>query len=258
MGQREPARALREGIHRVGPAGAGRGDLRRGRGADRRSRTAGKGSCWTGFRARCRRPRRSTPCWPRAGCRWTRCFISTSRTRSPSSASPAGGRAASATRIITCGTCRRRRPGVCDRCGSALTQRPDDQPDTIRKRLQVYAQQTRALVEEYDRRGALAPDRLGRGAGKSDGLRVRRPGQGSGGEVFARDQPQVASRDRVHAAGGRDCGGSPRAVPDPGRAGRHDRGTRPEGGRADSRAERDSALQRIPRVSEEHLRFGQR
>ena len=45
--------------------------------------------------------------------------------------------------------------GRCDRCGSALTQRPDDQPDTIRKRLQVYAQQTRALVEEYDRRGLL-------------------------------------------------------------------------------------------------------
>jgi adenylate kinase len=45
--------------------------------------------------------------------------------------------------------------GRCDRCGSALTQRPDDQPDTIRRRLQVYEQQTRALVEEYDRRGLL-------------------------------------------------------------------------------------------------------
>jgi adenylate kinase len=45
--------------------------------------------------------------------------------------------------------------GRCDRCGSALTQRPDDKPDTIRKRLQVYAQQTHALVEEYDRRGVL-------------------------------------------------------------------------------------------------------
>jgi adenylate kinase len=45
--------------------------------------------------------------------------------------------------------------GCCDRCGSALTQRPDDQPDTIRERLRVYALQTRALVEEYDRRGIL-------------------------------------------------------------------------------------------------------
>ena len=45
--------------------------------------------------------------------------------------------------------------GRCDRCGGALTQRPDDQPETIRKRLQVYAQQTRTLVEEYDRRKLL-------------------------------------------------------------------------------------------------------
>jgi len=45
--------------------------------------------------------------------------------------------------------------GRCDRCGSELTQRADDQADTIRKRLQVYAQQTRALVEEYERRGVL-------------------------------------------------------------------------------------------------------
>jgi adenylate kinase len=64
----------------------------------------------------------------------------------------------------TCGKCNAnyherhmppKRAGVCDRCGSALTQRPDDQPDTIRKRLQVYAQQTRALVEEYSRRKVL-------------------------------------------------------------------------------------------------------
>ena len=48
-----------------------------------------------------------------------------------------------------------KKAGCCDRCGSALTQRPDDQPDTIRKRLQVYAQQTRALVEEYQRREVL-------------------------------------------------------------------------------------------------------
>jgi adenylate kinase len=45
--------------------------------------------------------------------------------------------------------------GRCDRCGSALTQRPDDKPETIRKRLEVYVQQTRALVEEYERRGLL-------------------------------------------------------------------------------------------------------
>ena len=45
--------------------------------------------------------------------------------------------------------------GHCDRCSGALTQRPDDKPETIRKRLQVYAQQTQALVQEYERRGLL-------------------------------------------------------------------------------------------------------
>ena len=48
-----------------------------------------------------------------------------------------------------------KKDGFCDRCGGALTQRPDDQPETIRQRLRVYAQETRALVEEYDRRGIL-------------------------------------------------------------------------------------------------------
>jgi len=64
----------------------------------------------------------------------------------------------------TCGRCNAnyhvqhmppKKAGFCDRCGGALTQRPDDQPETIRKRLEVYAQQTRALVAEYDRRGVL-------------------------------------------------------------------------------------------------------
>ena len=40
-------------------------------------------------------------------------------------------------------------PGVCDRCGGQLFQRDDDQPETIRRRLQVYAEQTAPLVEYY-------------------------------------------------------------------------------------------------------------
>jgi adenylate kinase len=48
-----------------------------------------------------------------------------------------------------------KKAGVCDRCGTALVQRPDDKPETIRKRLQVYAQQTHALVQEYERRKRL-------------------------------------------------------------------------------------------------------
>ncbi len=45
--------------------------------------------------------------------------------------------------------------GKCDRCGAALTQRTDDLPETIRKRLRVYEEQTAALIEEYGRRGLL-------------------------------------------------------------------------------------------------------
>jgi len=40
--------------------------------------------------------------------------------------------------------------GKCDRCGGALLQRDDDKPDTIRKRLNVYEEQTRPIIEFYE------------------------------------------------------------------------------------------------------------
>jgi adenylate kinase len=42
-----------------------------------------------------------------------------------------------------------KKAGVCDSCGSALVQRDDDREEVIRKRLQVYADQTRPLVQFY-------------------------------------------------------------------------------------------------------------
>ena len=45
--------------------------------------------------------------------------------------------------------------GVCDQDGSPLTQRDDDKPETVRKRLEVYHQQTEPLVDWYDERGLL-------------------------------------------------------------------------------------------------------
>ncbi|MEQ9568728.1 MAG: adenylate kinase, partial [Longimicrobiales bacterium] len=39
--------------------------------------------------------------------------------------------------------------GVCGRCGGGLTQRADDRPETVRKRLEVYRAQTEPLVEFY-------------------------------------------------------------------------------------------------------------
>jgi adenylate kinase len=45
--------------------------------------------------------------------------------------------------------------GVCDQDGSRLTQRDDDKPETIRKRLEVYHEQTEPLIEWYDEQGLL-------------------------------------------------------------------------------------------------------
>ncbi len=45
--------------------------------------------------------------------------------------------------------------GVCDRCGGELFQRDDDSEDTIRHRLEVYAEQTAPLIGYYGDRGLL-------------------------------------------------------------------------------------------------------
>jgi adenylate kinase len=44
---------------------------------------------------------------------------------------------------------------VCDQDGSRLIQRDDDKPETIRKRLAVYHDQTEPLIKWYDDRGLL-------------------------------------------------------------------------------------------------------
>jgi adenylate kinase len=45
--------------------------------------------------------------------------------------------------------------GVCDVCGSKLTQRKDDNPETVRERLKEYHAQTAALVPHYRELGLL-------------------------------------------------------------------------------------------------------
>ena len=45
--------------------------------------------------------------------------------------------------------------GICDQDGSRLVQRDDDKPETIKKRLSVYHEQTAPLIDWYDERGAL-------------------------------------------------------------------------------------------------------
>lgn len=45
--------------------------------------------------------------------------------------------------------------GKCDVCDTALEQRMDDLPETIRHRLQVYAKETEPLLQYYRERGLL-------------------------------------------------------------------------------------------------------
>jgi adenylate kinase len=45
--------------------------------------------------------------------------------------------------------------GVCDIDGTPLVQRDDDKPETVRKRLATYHEQTEPLVERYEDEGLL-------------------------------------------------------------------------------------------------------
>ncbi len=49
-----------------------------------------------------------------------------------------------------------RKPDQCDQCGGKLIQRSDDQPETIRKRLEVYQSQTLPLIGFYEDQGVLS------------------------------------------------------------------------------------------------------
>lgn len=42
-----------------------------------------------------------------------------------------------------------KKAGVCDKCGGALYQRDDDKMETVKKRLCVYAAQTKPLIDYY-------------------------------------------------------------------------------------------------------------
>lgn len=64
---------------------------------------------------------------------------------------------------LTCPSCQfvtHRRAGSsvgdpCPRCGTPLVQRPDDQAETVRRRLAVYRRETEPLVAYYEQRGLL-------------------------------------------------------------------------------------------------------
>jgi adenylate kinase len=58
--------------------------------------------------------------------------------------------------------------GVCDKCGSALVHRPDDNAETVQNRLVVYADQTEPLIRFYEGR---------------EGVMLKIPGEGSVEEI---------------------------------------------------------------------------
>ena len=63
-----------------------------------------------------------------------------------------------------------KKPGICDDCGEKLYRRPDDNEETIRKRLDVYKNETAPVKDFYIKRGNLKTI----------------PGQGSEEEIFIR------------------------------------------------------------------------
>ncbi|HZC30848.1 MAG TPA: nucleoside monophosphate kinase, partial [Gaiellaceae bacterium] len=83
-------------------------------------------------------------------------------------------------RRLTCGRCQAvysedrppRVAGVCDRCGGDVraTARADDSPEVVRKRLEVYDEQTRPVVERYAARGLV---RRVDGVGMVEDVRAR-------------------------------------------------------------------------------------
>ncbi|MBN1903425.1 adenylate kinase [Candidatus Sumerlaeota bacterium] len=48
-----------------------------------------------------------------------------------------------------------KRPGLCDKCGGALSRRSDDNPETIRERLKVYHLETKPLLDYFAKNGNL-------------------------------------------------------------------------------------------------------
>ena len=48
-----------------------------------------------------------------------------------------------------------KKEGICDKCGESLVLRDDDKPETVKKRLSVYHEQTQPLIEYYTDKGIL-------------------------------------------------------------------------------------------------------
>jgi adenylate kinase family enzyme len=63
--------------------------------------------------------------------------------------------------------------GVCDRCGGPVsaTARSDESPEVVKKRLEIYDNETKPVIDYFEKRG-VASARLGR---RHDGRDRRAP-----------------------------------------------------------------------------------
>jgi adenylate kinase len=50
-----------------------------------------------------------------------------------------------------------RSPGICDVCGHDLVQRKDEAPDVIKRRLEIYEEKTKPLIDYYIQKKLLVP-----------------------------------------------------------------------------------------------------
>lgn len=50
-----------------------------------------------------------------------------------------------------------KKEGVCDKCGGELVRRPDDMPDVVKNRLDVYKKQTQPIEDYYRDKSILLP-----------------------------------------------------------------------------------------------------
>jgi len=60
-----------------------------------------------------------------------------------------------------------KKEGVCDRCGGALYQRPDDREDVVRNRLKIYQSKAEELLSYYQGKELLHMVSSGEGAQKT-------------------------------------------------------------------------------------------
>ena len=69
--------------------------------------------------------------------------------------------------------------GICDKCGSELTQRADDDAETVKKRLNIYHEQTEPLIAYYNNLGII----------------VEIPGDKNADEEVAKIAPLLVEKD---------------------------------------------------------------